>query len=192
MPSSNYSVPSYLTGNGVNYGSGEQTPAFRAGGGGSNDQHVSALQEALIPNWTSREFSKFVDACKAIVDELANAETTGSGRDQLVRCEGVFQQVVFLWERIWPEVNGMGEKEGVVAEGEEEETPSESPEASHRPQSGNRVAGPSGTNGTQEARKTETIEIADDEENGHEDAPMENIDSPYGGLGAIAAANRGD
>ena len=185
MPSSNYSVPSYLTGNsGVNYGNGEQTPAFRAGGGGgSNDQHVSALQEALIPNWTSREFSKFVDACRAIVDELANAETTGSGRDQLVRCEGVFQQVVFLWERIWPEVNGMGEEEGV-----EDDSPEESPEAQLRPQSGNQGAG---ANGTSEQRKTETIEIQDDEENG-EDAPMDNIESPYGGLGAIAAANRGE
>lgn len=188
MPSSNYSVPSYLTGSdGVNYGSGP-TP-FRAGGG-NNDQHVSALQEALIPNWTSREFSKFVDACRAIVDELANAETTGSGRDQLIRCEGVFQQVVFLWERIWPEVNGMGEEEGVG-----EDTPAESPENQLRPQSGNHAAAASGSNGNTERRKTEAIEIDDDDddEDDHQDGTMD-VSTPFGGtgLGAVAAANQRD
>ncbi|EME83701.1 uncharacterized protein MYCFIDRAFT_98578, partial [Pseudocercospora fijiensis CIRAD86] len=76
----------------------------------SYSQHLAALQEALIPNWTSREFSKFVEACRAIVDELANAETTGSGRDQLLRCEQQYQQVIYLWERVWPEVDGMGQE----------------------------------------------------------------------------------
>ncbi|PPJ58434.1 hypothetical protein CBER1_09284 [Cercospora berteroae] len=188
VPASNYSVPSYLTGSGVNYG-GEPTPFRGNVGAGNNDQHTSALQEALIPNWTSREFAKFVEACRAIVDELANAETTGSGREQLLRCEGVFQQVVFLWERIWPEVNGMGEEDG-IGDG----TPAESPANQLRPQSSSHGAGPAGNNGTAEKSKSEPIEIEDDDdENGHSDAPMDNVDSPFGGtgLGAVAAANQG-
>lgn len=147
-----------------------------------SDQHVSALQEALIPNWTSREFSKFVDACRAIVDELANAETTGSGREQLTRCESQFQQVLFLWERLWPEVDGLGE-ENELGDGHD----------TSRPQSGGNIAGPSGTNGN--ATKTDPIEIGDDDDDnadGDHDAPMESVDSPYGGtgLGAVHAANQ--
>lgn len=160
----------------------------------SSDQHVSALQEALVPNWTSREFSKFVDACRAIVDELANAETTGSGREQLTRCESQFQQVIFLWERIWPEVNGFGE---------ENELANSTHDTSHtpgRPQSGGNIAGPSGTNGNP-ANKTDPIRIGDDDDDedhadsdadANDDAPVVSVDSPYGGtgLGAVHAANQ--
>ncbi|KAF2216788.1 hypothetical protein CERZMDRAFT_119643 [Cercospora zeae-maydis SCOH1-5] len=163
-----------------------QTP-FRANGGGTNDQHISALQEALIPNWTSREFAKFVEACRAIVDEIANAETTGSGREQLLRCEGVFQQVFFLWERIWPEVNGMGEEDGI-----QDGTPTESTANQLRAQSSGQEAGPAGNNDTADNKaKSQPIEIEDDDET--EDAPMESVDSPFGGtgLGAVAAANQG-
>lgn len=156
----------------------------------SSDQHVSALLEALIPNWTSRDFSKFVEACRAIVDELANAETTGSGREQLTRCESQYQQVIFLWERVWPEVDGLGE-ESELADGNHDTS-------SSRPGSGGNMAGPSGSNGN--AAKPDTIEIDDDDDDdvededaeGHRDAHMESVDSPYGGtgLGAIHAANQ--
>lgn len=177
------------------YGNGPPTARTNTG----NDQHISALQEALIPNWTSREFSKFVDACRAIVDELANAETTGSGREQLTRCELQYQQVIFLWERIWPDVNGMGE-ENDLADESLRDSESQDPV---RPESSG-MAGPSNANGnnstTNTGGKTETIQIDDDEEEEEDegsrshmqDAPME-ADSPYGGtgLGAIAAANQG-
>ncbi|EME46868.1 hypothetical protein DOTSEDRAFT_149350 [Dothistroma septosporum NZE10] len=154
----------------------------------SNYSHVSALQEALIPNWTSREFSKFVEACRAIVDELANAETTGSGREQLVRCELQYQQVVYLWERLWPEIDGMGE------ENELNGTPArDNAQTGGRPSS-NIMAGPSGTNGTTGHIEQKPIEIEDDDNEGNQDAPMgpNGTDSPYGGtgLGAIAAANQ--
>lgn len=124
-----------------------------------------------------------MDACRAIVDELANAETTGSGKEQLARCELQYQQVVFLWERIWPEVNGMGEEEDLADE-----------EASPDRQRSNSMAGPSGTNGTQKTvTKADPIEIEDDDDNNDrdDDAPTDMVDSPYGGtgLGAIAAAN---
>lgn len=186
VPSSNYSVPSYLTHSSTETYGNAPTP-FRPSN--SSDQHIAALQEALIPNWTSREFSNFVDACRAIVDELANAETTGSGREQLVRCEGQFQQVIFLWERIWPEVNGLGEEEGLTNPDTRQSEAREEP--SH---GGNGVTEASSRNGTPAQSKAEPIEIHDEEDAAgrDEDASMENIDSPYGGTGlsVIAAANQ--
>lgn len=85
---------------------------------GSNESntHIAALQESLIPNWTSQGFMKFVEACKSIVDELANSQTTGSGAVELSNCEVNFRQVVWLWRGIWPEVTGMGEEKDDVDE----------------------------------------------------------------------------
>ena len=180
MPSSNYSLPSYLT-----QSPSQQNLSNPYGGSSStasDNSHISALHQALIPNWTSPAFSKFVDACRAIVDELANAETTGNGREQMHRCEATFKQVVWLWERIWPDVDGMGE---------EDELASESVRHPTAPPSGSKsVAGPSGAqpSGTQ---TNEPIEIPDDMQD--DDAHGEVADSPYGGtgLGAVHAANQG-
>ena len=135
-----------------------------------SDQHISALQEA-------------------IVDELANAETTGSGREQLVRCELQYQQVVYLWEQLWPEINGMGE------ENEVDDTPKHDDSQTAGRPSSSAMAGPSGTNGNAGHVEQKPIEIQDDElDEDNQDAPMDpnGIDSPYGGtgLGAIAAANQ--
>lgn len=189
MPTSSYSIPSYLTQNNSNPYS---DPGSVRPSNGLSDQHVAALQEALIPNWTSREFSKFVDACRAIVDELANAETTGSGREQLVRCEGQYQQVIYLWERVWPEVDGMGQENDL----DDADVPQEQSltQTLGRSQNENNVASSSQSNGTSD-RKPEAIEIQDDDdsvENSLHDGQMEAIDSPYGGtgLGAVAAANQ--
>jgi hypothetical protein len=76
----------------------------------SADSHIIALHQALIPNWTSPAFSKFVDATRALVDELANITTTRDGKEEMVRCEEIFRQVCWLEERFWPDVNGMGEE----------------------------------------------------------------------------------
>ena len=76
----------------------------------NGDSHNAALHQSLIPNWTSAAFAKFVDACKAVVDELANAETSPNGREQMSRCLSAFNQVLWLWERTWPSVDGMGEE----------------------------------------------------------------------------------
>ncbi|EGP90834.1 uncharacterized protein MYCGRDRAFT_31323, partial [Zymoseptoria tritici IPO323] len=142
----------------------------------SDQQHATALREALIPNWTSREFCKFVDACRAIVDEIANKESVGDGRHQLSRCELLYKQVVFLWERIWPEVDGMGEEKT------EDDVAGKAAGAEGNGESGQ---GKNAGNG---------IEIQDD---GDDDADGDGegegaIDSPYGGTGleAVAAANR--
>lgn len=76
-----------------------------------SDSHNAALHHSLIPNWTSPAFAKFVDACRSVVDELANAQTSGNGREEMSRCEGSWKQVLWLWERTWPEVDGMGEED---------------------------------------------------------------------------------
>ncbi|KAF1982579.1 heme oxygenase-like protein [Aulographum hederae CBS 113979] len=71
--------------------------------------HIAALHQSLIPNWTSPAFSKFVDACRALVDELANSTTSPNGKEEMLRCEQVFSQICWLEERFWPDVDGMGE-----------------------------------------------------------------------------------
>jgi hypothetical protein len=117
----------------------------------------------LIPNWTSHGFAKFVDACKAIVDELANSQTSGNGAVELSTCELVFKQVLWLWKQMWPEITDMGEQEETVDD-----------------------------DGDVNGEANGPIEIPDDEEEEEgereEDAPT--VDSPFGGLGAVAVANR--
>ncbi|KZM24928.1 hypothetical protein ST47_g3926 [Ascochyta rabiei] len=76
----------------------------------SNESHIVALHQALIPNWTSPAFSKFVDATRALVDELANITTTRDGKEEMQRCEEIFRQICWLEQRFWPEVDGMGEE----------------------------------------------------------------------------------
>ncbi|KJX96474.1 hypothetical protein TI39_contig623g00009 [Zymoseptoria brevis] len=173
VPSNSYSVPSYLSG-----GSNPLDPyaAPTPAASRSDQQHATALREALIPNWTSREFCKFVDACRAIVDEIANKESVGDGRHQLSQCELLYKQVVFLWERIWPEVDGMGEEktEDDVA---------------------GKVAGAEGNGESGQGKNGgNSIEIqADGDDDADGDGDGEGaIDSPYGGTGleAVAAANR--
>jgi thiaminase len=79
--------------------------------GPTNENHIAALHQALIPNWTSPAFSKFVDACRSLVDELANSSTTANGKEEMLRCEGVFKQICWLQERFWPDVDGMGDED---------------------------------------------------------------------------------
>lgn len=75
----------------------------------STDGHIVALHQALIPNWTSPAFSKFIDASRALVDELANITTARDGKEEMTRCEEIFRQICWIGERFWPDVNGMGE-----------------------------------------------------------------------------------
>ncbi|KAK3060053.1 hypothetical protein LTS18_009450 [Coniosporium uncinatum] len=77
----------------------------------ANAPHIAALHQSLIPNWTSPAFSKFVDACRALVDELANSTTSPNGKEEMQRCEQVFRQICWLEERFWPDVDGMGEED---------------------------------------------------------------------------------
>ncbi|KAF2711910.1 heme oxygenase-like protein [Pleomassaria siparia CBS 279.74] len=77
----------------------------------STENHNVALQQALIPNWTSPAFSKFVDATQSLVDELANITTAHDGKEEMIRCEEIFRQICWLEERSWPDVDGMGEED---------------------------------------------------------------------------------
>ncbi|EOD46586.1 Transcription regulator [Neofusicoccum parvum] len=70
-----------------------------------------ATEHQLIPNWTSAPFSKFVDACRSLVDELANTTTSPNGKEEMIRCEQLFEHVCWLEERFWPDVDGMGEED---------------------------------------------------------------------------------
>lgn len=145
---------------------------------GSNESHINALHQALIPNWTSPAFSKFVDACRSIVDEVANSMTSGNGREEMQRCEQTFKQALWLWKGIWPEVNGMGDFDELA---QESQPPASAQTGAQRD---------NGTNG-------EPIEIPDDEESGERSVGPDGddaqaADTPYGGtgLGAVHASNR--
>ncbi|CAN9207196.1 unnamed protein product [Alternaria alternata] len=74
----------------------------------SSDSHIVALHQALIPNWTSPAFSKFDEATRTLVDELANITTTRDGKEEMSRCEEIFRQICWLEERFWPDVDSMG------------------------------------------------------------------------------------
>lgn len=158
--STSYSLPSYLQ---SGYGNYQPPGAPHGNNSADNNTHIAALQESLIPNWTSQGFLKFVEACKSIVDELANSQTTGSGAAELNNCEVDFKQVVWLWKQIWPEVTGMGEEKDEAGE-------------------------PGAANGEGENGEA-PIEIEEEEEEEDDGLPAE---SPYGGtgLGAVDAANR--
>ncbi|EMC99553.1 hypothetical protein BAUCODRAFT_340725 [Baudoinia panamericana UAMH 10762] len=102
MPaSSSYSLPSYLTPT-----QGSESAMYSSTHSDIESQHTAALHEAFIQNFTSANFVRFVSACKSIVDEVANAQTSGNGRMEMLNCERVFKQAVWLWGHIWPDVNG--------------------------------------------------------------------------------------
>nr|OQO21742.1 hypothetical protein B0A51_09094 [Rachicladosporium sp. CCFEE 5018] len=185
MPSSTYSLPSYLTtgpGNSAN-------PYAQNSATGSGEPHLAALHQALVPNWTSPAFSKFVDACRAIVDELANSQTSGNGREEMARCETVFKQAIWLWERLWPAVDGMGS--------EQDDLDMSNMDASVSPVVGKSGSGAHANVGASSSRNNGgTIQIQDDDEDedndtNNQDAHGESMDSPFGGtgLGAVHAAN---
>ena len=163
MPAaSSYSLPSYLTPGQASAGNPYATSQANA-----DQMHITALHEAFVQNWTSANFVRFVSACKSIVDEVANSQTSGNGKAEMQACERVFKQAVWLWGQMWPEVDGMGEEDELAAE--------------RNASPGHRMT--DGENGNEKP-----IEIDDDA-----DADAEaTVDSPYGGtgLGAIAAHNR--
>ena len=164
-------------------------PAFMA----NKDSHNAALHQNLIPNWTSPAFAKFVDACRAVVDELANAQTSGNGREEMARCEGAWKQVLWLWEKSWPDVDGMGE-EDEVANAERFGTGGRG--------RGPSQGGPSATAGASVGASDRDAEAADDDDDDDDDVievsrresgigGSPSYVSPYGGTGlqAVEAAN---
>lgn len=61
-----------------------------------------------MPNCTSPAANKFLDATRALVDELANITTTRDGKEEMIRCEEVFRQMCWVAERYWPVVDENG------------------------------------------------------------------------------------
>jgi hypothetical protein len=70
------------------------------------ESHIAALHQALIPNWTSDAFAKFVSACRGLVDDLANSPDISNGKEEFERCQMAFRQTCWLAERFWPGVDG--------------------------------------------------------------------------------------
>ena len=170
-------------------GSGNISNPFGPDGSSSssNEAHINALHQALIPNWTSPAFSKFVDACRSIVDEVANSMTSGNGREEMLRCEQTFKQALWLWKGIWPKVNCMGESDELGGA-----APPMGQSAT--PQSAGRDAPPD--NAQRNNTNDEPIEIQDDD-SGERSVGPDGHDSdvaptPYGGggLGVVHAANQ--
>jgi hypothetical protein len=70
--------------------------------------HNRALREAFIGNWKSENFGCFVAACKAMVDELVNVQTSKNGGTELLACQRVFKQAIWLCGQMFPEVIVLG------------------------------------------------------------------------------------
>ncbi|KAF7561373.1 hypothetical protein G7046_g2771 [Stylonectria norvegica] len=100
---STYSLPSYLLSATVPVSPYSSQAKPKNG-------HTTALREAFIENWKSENFGRFVDVCKSIVDELAMVQATGNDRAATSACERVFNQAVWLWAHIFPQVTGVGKQ----------------------------------------------------------------------------------
>ena len=78
-----------------------------------------ALYKALIPNWTSPEFGKFVEECRDVLDDMAKdsgirLENDGQVKEkygalQVRRLENYFHEVVNLEQGFWPHIPGPDE-----------------------------------------------------------------------------------
>lgn len=60
------------------------------------------LHTELIPNWTCDEFEEFVVEIGVLLDELAGGVTEGS--TEWVKCEQLWEQVLWAEENFWPKV----------------------------------------------------------------------------------------
>ena len=103
------------------------------------------------------------------------------------RCEGAWKQVLWLWERSWPDVDGMGE-EDEVANAERFGTAARGRTST---QGGATAAGPAGGGGPSDRDgeiDDDVIEVGR-RESGIGESPS--YVSPYGGTGlqAVEAAN---
>ncbi|USP76213.1 uncharacterized protein yc1106_03487 [Curvularia clavata] len=74
----------------------------------TSEPHIAALHQAIMPNCTSPAANKFLDATRALVDELANITTTRDGKEEMIRCEELFRQICWVAERYWPAVDENG------------------------------------------------------------------------------------
>lgn len=66
------------------------------------DRKSHVLHTTLIPNWTCDEFEEFVVSIGELLDELA--EDIDEGSKEWVKCEQVWNQVLWAEENFWPKV----------------------------------------------------------------------------------------
>lgn len=107
-----YSLPTFYQGSSNGLQGGSQSFSSN----GAPTPHGMVISESLIPNWTSDGFGKFVNACKAVVDELANSRNRGNGAKELKDTEQDFNQVLWLWKQIWPDVTDVDREEDTEME----------------------------------------------------------------------------
>lgn len=107
-----YSLPAFYQGSSSTNKPGSEPQSINTG----STPPAIVIAELLIPNWTSDGFGKFVEACKAIVDELANSQNSSNGAKELKNAEEVFGQVIWLWKQIWPAVADLCEDYNVDME----------------------------------------------------------------------------
>lgn len=66
----------------------------------NNTGAIAALHKEFIPNWTSEQFSGFVEKLAGVTDAWA-AETESKDRDA---CEHLWMRVLELEAKFWPTV----------------------------------------------------------------------------------------
>jgi len=66
------------------------------------DRKENVLHTTLIPNWTCDEFEEFVICIEKLLDELA--ADIGQGSTEWIKCEQVWEQVLWAEENFWPKV----------------------------------------------------------------------------------------
>lgn len=66
------------------------------------EKKTHVLHTTLIPNWTCDEFEEFVVCIEKLLDELAADIDQGS--TEWVKCEQVWEQVLWAEENFWPKV----------------------------------------------------------------------------------------
>ena len=61
---------------------------------------MAALHREFVPNWTSAEFGTFVDKLAEVTDAWA----LGAGDEEREVCERLWERVLQLEARFWPDV----------------------------------------------------------------------------------------
>ncbi|KAF7544171.1 hypothetical protein G7Z17_g10161 [Cylindrodendrum hubeiense] len=74
----------------------------------NNDEDGGALRNEFIGNWTSKEFSEFVDELGAIIDEAVEEQVRKGGesakQELLKRAEAKWLEILIAEEGFWPKM----------------------------------------------------------------------------------------
>ncbi len=70
----------------------------------ATDADSGALREEFIPNWTSEAFADFVQQLEQLVNELMETATLYPTEDAQDECRALWEEVLDVERRFWPEV----------------------------------------------------------------------------------------